>query len=611
MIQAEGERVKRQKKWIAVPMLILVLAIMVMKTDSAWAAQADMDTLVSASAEILYNNEGNYASVNPNDNGAVSIGKLQWHGWRALSLLQTIVKADEAKAKKLLGNALYNEVVKTTDTSQWSTRKFSSAEAAAVKDLLATNQSKSAQDALAIKDITSYIEQGQRLGITNEPALVYFSDLANQGGSGAAGRVASSASKIAGNYANVTLNELHEAAICDSVMGKSAYHKRRFATYKYAADLGWAYCNAEDSYIPYDYDSAKEMGAAWLQRALNACMDADLDVSGTYDEKTKEAVSSFQGAKKLEEDGYAGKNTIVALIKAFVNDEKVKPSGNNVKPSDPGDTPQQPEPPSTEQPLNKTVLKASKTSYGVNDTHEAFKLVVTSNHEKAPIVYKSSDTSVAKVDGNGKVTVKGAGSAKITASQAETGDYQEASITISVSVYATDPSAYALPTGALYAGKNMKKPHVQWLQAALLSLGQGNITVNGAWSGTMTRLVKEFQAHCGLAADGVAGDITQDAVKRLLAVKGKKPVARIKCSSKANTLTWDKYTKANRVYVYRKKKGGTYVRLKTIKDMSRTSYVDTTAKKGATYYYVVKYGCILHKMKVASPSSKGVKGVRK
>ena len=84
---------------------------------------------------------------------------------------------------------LYQEIVSTKDTTKWSTRKFTTKEAAAVKKLLATQESKAAQDVLAVTDITDYINQGQRLGIVNEPALVYFADLANQGGAGASGPI--------------------------------------------------------------------------------------------------------------------------------------------------------------------------------------------------------------------------------------------------------------------------------------------------------------------------------------------------------------------------------------------------------------------------------------
>ena len=157
----------------------------------------------------------------------------------------------------------------------------------------------------------------------------------------------------------------------------------------------------------------------------------------------------------------------------------------------------------------------------------------------------------------------------------------------------------------------MKKQHVQWLQATLIALGQADITVNGSWTKSMTKLVTEFQKKCGIVADGIVGDQTQDMLKQMLAVQAKKPETTIKCSPKANTLSWKKYTKANRVYIYRKERGGSYKRIKTITNMKKTSYVDSTAKSGATYYYVLKYGMQQNKVIVKSQSSKGVTGIRK
>lgn len=611
------------------------------------SAQADMDAIVSASAQILYNNEGSYNSVNPNDNGAVSIGKLQWHGWRALSLLQTVVSSNKQQAQEMLGSSLYKEVVQTEDTSKWGTRKLSASEAAAVRKLLATDESKSAQDTLAVKDITGYIQQGQRLGIKNEAALVYFADLTNQGGSGASGRVGASASRFAGSYEAVTLNELHQAAVCDSVMG--AYLSRRFATYKYAAALGWTYCSPSDSYIPSDYVTARDSGAAWVQRALNTCMNAGLAVTGTYDQATKDAVIKFQAAKKLEIDGFSGRETIVALIKATFQSESVTPPDTPVQDPDtstenpgtssgnPGTSGQNPgtssgdtdissgnsgtagqnpgasvenpdtQPEKPEEISIKTVLKASKTSYAVNDNSEPFMLKVTSSHTIVPITYQSSDESVAEVRRDGRVTVKGPGQAAITVSQEKTGNYTAAEQKISITVYSTEPSDYQVPSGALYAGKNMKKQHVQWLQAALVSLNGANITVNGSWSKTMTQLVTAFQKKCAIEADGIAGDQTQDLVKKMLAVNAKKPQISVKSGTKAKTVSWKKYAKANRVYIYRKEKGGSYKRIKTITNMKKTSYQDSTVKKGKTYYYVVRYGYVQGKLTVKGPESGAVK----
>lgn len=594
-------------------------------------AQTDMEEIVVSAAEILYNNEGSYNSVNANDNGAVSIGKLQWHGWRALSLLQTIAKANDEKTKELLGNTFYKEVTTTKDTSKWANRVLTNKEAADVKKLLAIQESKDAQDALAHKDITSYVEQGMRLGITNKPALVYFADLANQGGSGAAGRVGRSASNITGGYASVTLNELHEAAICDSVMGKSAYYSRRFGTYQYAAGLGWKYCDSKDSFIPYDYISACGDGAAWIQRALNTCTNAGLSVTGAYDNATKKAVKAFQSAKKMDADGQAGPGTIVALIKAVVKGETVstdtpgsdtpsqepdEPGQNPADPSQEPDEPgQNPAKPPEEEPdnsgsqttLKKTTLSVEKKSYTFNDTFKSFTISASSNQEESPIEFESSDTSVLAVTADGNVTVNGKGSAKIVVSQAATQNYKAAKLNVSVTVYSTNPSDYPVPVGSLYAGKIMQTEYVQWLQASLISLGQKEMTVNGKWSDTLTKRVTDFQKKCGLEADGIVGDATYAVMKNMLAVKAAKP----SLSAKKNTISWGKQSGANRIYVYRKEKGGAYSKIKTVKNMAKTSYCDQGIEKGKTYYYTVKSGCVQNKVKVESPRSKSVKYVCK
>lgn len=625
----------QMKRWKLAALFGVLVAVLLFPTHSVQAASVNLDAVVSAAAQILYHNEGSYNSVNANDNGAVSIGKLQWHGWRALALLQTIVQANEAQAQELLGDTLYGEVLSTKDTSKWSTRKLTSKEAAAVKKLLDTQESRAAQDVLAITDITDYINQGQRLGITNEPALVYFADLANQGGAGASGRVAASASRYAGSYEAVTLNELHEAAVCDSVMG--AYLSRRFDTYKYAAGLGWSYCSSLDSYIPYDYVSARDYGTAWVQRALNTCMDAQLAVTGTYDETTKASVAGFQSANRLEVDGYAGKDTIVALIKAVFKGVSVENPGTSVLPQEPSatdpdisikdpntntsvqdpGTPEEPDNPVQEpqepvkKPLEETTLTSSKASYEANDTSEGFQLTVTSSHAQEPITYRSSESSVLTVDSTGMVSITGAGSAEVIVRQRETDTYAAAELVIPVTVYSTDPADYPKPTGALYEEKKMKKQHVQWLQAALISLDGAEVTVNGSWTKAMTKLVTAFQKKCSITADGIVGDQTLDLLRQMLFVKAKKPEATIKCSTKANTISWKKYVRANRVYIYRKEKGGAYKRIKTITNMNKTSYQDTSAKSGTTYYYIIKYAVQKNKVLVPSQPSKGVTGIRR
>ena len=94
------------KKILSISLCILMLAsalpFAALKTGAATVTDVAFDDIVKAAADVIRPNEGDYSSVNPNDNGAVSIGWIQWHAGRALSLMRTIVDMDRAKAKELL-----------------------------------------------------------------------------------------------------------------------------------------------------------------------------------------------------------------------------------------------------------------------------------------------------------------------------------------------------------------------------------------------------------------------------------------------------------------------------------------------------------------------------
>ncbi len=192
--------------------------------------------IVDAAAEIIYRNEGSYSSVNANDNGALSIGKVQWHANRALSLLKTIVNANPSNALTILGAALYSEIV-TAASNAWTSRTVNSTEKSAISALLSTPAGISAQDALALTDITSYVNHGINVGIRSSAALVYFADIENQCGSGGSSRIASSAAIASGSYDKISLLAYHTAALADSVAGR--YSARRNTVYTYASELGW------------------------------------------------------------------------------------------------------------------------------------------------------------------------------------------------------------------------------------------------------------------------------------------------------------------------------------------------------------------------------------
>ena len=196
---------------------------------------AQVKQVVSVASGIIYSQEGNYGTVNKNDNEhGMSIGKCQWNAdaGRALSLLQTIVKANDAQAKKILGASLYKEITESK-SSAWNNqgRAATAEEAKAISALLTSKEGKEAQDNLAEKDITRYINNGVKNGVVSLKALAYYADLENQGGASASKRIATAAGKALGGMEKVGLKEIHEYALKDT--GKlSQYPKRRNSVYE-------------------------------------------------------------------------------------------------------------------------------------------------------------------------------------------------------------------------------------------------------------------------------------------------------------------------------------------------------------------------------------------
>jgi hypothetical protein len=144
---------------------------------------AQLNTVVGYAGGIIFANEGAYSSVNPNDNGALSVGRVQWHGNRALSLLKAICQAQPDDARSILGDALYNEIT-SAGASAWTSRIATPAEKTAISKLLDTAEGHAAQDAQAKTDIGGYVSVGAGYGLTDDGALIYFADGVNQYGTG-------------------------------------------------------------------------------------------------------------------------------------------------------------------------------------------------------------------------------------------------------------------------------------------------------------------------------------------------------------------------------------------------------------------------------------------
>ena len=212
--------------------------------------QPTTDEITSRAVPIIITQEGGYASVNPDDHdanhehGAVSVGQLQWHGNRALSLVKTIINADPSGALSILGSDFYKEII---NASSWANTYFdtnNSSDAAKVqklKSLLGTQVSKNAQEALKYTDVKGYITGGQNLGMKDANALIYYADLTNQYGAGGSAndngswQFASRAATTAGGYDKITLDILHQTVLNRT----SNYLARRNRVYTAICGLVW------------------------------------------------------------------------------------------------------------------------------------------------------------------------------------------------------------------------------------------------------------------------------------------------------------------------------------------------------------------------------------
>lgn len=178
------------------------------------------EELIKRAAGIIFANEGNYSSVNADDNGALSVGRLQWHGTRALRLLKKIINAlGEGASLGMITPELYREI---KGASSWSKRTVSTYEKLLLSELLSTDESHSVQDAQAEEDVAGYLSHAHSLGVEEEDAMIFLSDIENQGGGAASAR-------IVRNAPDTSIDGLFVSAKADRVFSK--YQPRRERVY--------------------------------------------------------------------------------------------------------------------------------------------------------------------------------------------------------------------------------------------------------------------------------------------------------------------------------------------------------------------------------------------
>lgn len=222
--------------------MAFVLAAVISAISSVVCFSSDTsENIAKAVLPFIHEHEGEYNTVVPYDNGAVSVGIIGWHGDNALELLRDIIDDDESQAKSLLGSDLYSEII--SNSTSWSGRSLTAAETNAVKKLLETSQSKEEQDSLALKYVKNYIDSAKAKGLNDSMALAYFADYSNQMG------LYAGLSKLSsiGSVSSVTLDKLYNAT-----KGST----RRTQCYYYCLTLSFS----DVSYKPGNYETLADSG---------------------------------------------------------------------------------------------------------------------------------------------------------------------------------------------------------------------------------------------------------------------------------------------------------------------------------------------------------------
>lgn len=247
---------------------------------------------------IIFANEGNYGSINANDNGAVSIGKVQWHGNRAKALLLSICNANSNQGNHILGSSLYNEVKSSKD---WGKRTVNSDEAKKISNLLVTDIGKSIQDKQALSDVLTYVNKGISYGLTNAEALIYFADGVNQYGT---------ASTL---WKNISKQALQKGGTLDAM-----YEATKSLTSNYLSRRTKVYNTLKQETTTIVEDNAIKIvpdktTIKMIQKWINDYCNAGLVIDGIFGPKSKNGIVkalqhclNVDFGKDLVEDGSFG-----------------------------------------------------------------------------------------------------------------------------------------------------------------------------------------------------------------------------------------------------------------------------------------------------------------
>ena len=195
----------------------------------------------------------------------------------------------------------------------------------------------------------------------------------------------------------------------------------------------------------------------------------------------------------------------------------------------------------TFHPTNKLVQDGFKFESGsVTRTYgdEDFTLTAIGEVKGSTVTYESSDPAVATVDGTGKVTIKGAGTAVITAKAAATDEYDEAAAACTLTV---EKKSIAIPAADATVFTYNGKPQTYALVENEAYTVSGSVQTDANETGYSVKAALKDTANTQWA-DGMTADKTYTFVigKAVITVTAKDQTAYV--GDKAPELGEDSYT---------------------------------------------------------------------
>lgn len=169
------------------------------------------------------------AYTNSSSETAITIGAGQWFAGEAKTLLQKIKEKDPDTFAKLDSNGEIAADLKSADWSKYQLKK-SSAKAKTIVKIISSNAGKEVQDSLVREQMKKYVAEAEKLGVTDQAALMMCANFRHQGGLSAVKRVLSKTQKP------YMLDHIYSACCTDTGNQVGAYKSRQKFVYNTLKD---------------------------------------------------------------------------------------------------------------------------------------------------------------------------------------------------------------------------------------------------------------------------------------------------------------------------------------------------------------------------------------